>query len=117
VPLKKIKESTVVNLRAEIIRCSSWRYITALHDSRIFYRGGARIFLTLTIGGPEAAQIFENIEDVWIKKFIHNYYFPPFSAVETSRVDGFNRRTIGHGALAVKALLPVIPDKKVLPSP
>jgi polyribonucleotide nucleotidyltransferase len=49
------------------------------------------------------------------KRFMHHYNFPPFSVGETGRVGGFNRRMIGHGALAEKALLPVIPDQHSFP--
>jgi polyribonucleotide nucleotidyltransferase len=49
------------------------------------------------------------------KRFIHHYNFPPFSVGGTGRVGGFNRRMIGHGALAEKALLPVIPDQEEFP--
>ena len=81
-----------------------------LHGSGIFYRGGTRIFSALTLGGPEAAQMIDTMEERDVKKqFMHHYNFPPFSVGETGRVGGFNRRMIGHGALAEKALLPVIP--------
>ena len=87
-----------------------------LHGSGIFYRGGTRIFSALTLGGPEAAQMIDTMEERAVKKrFMHHYNFPPFSVGETGRVGGFNRRMIGHGALAEKALLPVIPDKEVFP--
>lgn len=87
-----------------------------LHGTGIFYRGGTRIFSALTLGGPEAAQLIDTIEDQDGKKrFIHHYNFPPFSVGETGRVGGFNRRMIGHGALAEKALVPVIPHKETFP--
>lgn len=87
-----------------------------LHGSGIFYRGETRIFSALTLGGPEAAQLIETIEQPSQKKgFMHHYNFPPFSVGETGRVGGFNRRTIGHGALAEKALLPVLPRKEDFP--
>ena len=82
-----------------------------LHGSGIFYRGGTHIFSALTLGGPESAQLIDTIEEQEGKKrFMHHYNFPPFSVGETGRVGGFNRRMIGHGALAEKALIPVIPD-------
>lgn len=87
-----------------------------LHGSGIFYRGGTHIFSTLTLGGPESAQLIDTIEEQEGKKrFMHHYNFPPFSVGETGRVGGFNRRMIGHGALAEKALVPVIPDKADFP--
>lgn len=87
-----------------------------LHGSGIFYRGGTHIFSALTLGGPEAAQLLDTIEEQDTKKrFIHHYNFPPFSVGETGRVGGFNRRMIGHGALAEKALAPVIPPQSEFP--
>lgn len=87
-----------------------------LHGSGIFYRGETHIFTALTLGGPEAAQLLDTMEDRETKKrFMHHYNFPPFSVGEAGRVGGFNRRMIGHGALAEKALLPVIPSKEEFP--
>lgn len=87
-----------------------------LHGSGIFYRGDTHIFSALTLGGPEAAQLLDTIEDRSVsKRFMHHYNFPPYSVGETGRVGGFNRRQIGHGALAEKALAPVIPDKTDFP--
>lgn len=87
-----------------------------LHGSGIFYRGGTHIFSALTLGGPEAAQMIDTVEERDGKKqFMHHYNFPPFSVGETGRVGGFNRRMIGHGALAEKALVPVIPPAEKFP--
>lgn len=87
-----------------------------LHGSGIFYRGATHIFTALTLGGPEAAQLLDTMEERETKKrFMHHYNFPPFSVGETGRIGGFNRRMIGHGALAEKALLPVIPPKEKFP--
>lgn len=88
----------------------------ALHGSGIFYRGNTHIFTALTLGGPEAAQLIDTIEERDSKKrYMHHYNFPPFSVGETGRIGGFNRRMIGHGALAEKALIPVIPDQSEFP--
>lgn len=87
-----------------------------LHGSGIFYRGATHIFTALTLGGPEAAQLIDSIEENSVRKrYMHHYNFPPFSVGESGRVGGFNRRMIGHGALAEKALLPVIPPADVFP--
>ncbi len=87
-----------------------------LHGSGIFYRGGTHIFSALTLGGPGAAQTIDTIEEREGKKsFMHHYNFPPFSVGEPGRVGGQNRRMIGHGALAEKALVPVIPKQKDFP--
>lgn len=87
-----------------------------LHGSGIFYRGATHIFTALTLGGPEAAQLIDSIEESETKKrYMHHYNFPPFSVGESGRVGGFNRRMIGHGALAEKAVLPVIPAQEEFP--
>jgi polyribonucleotide nucleotidyltransferase len=88
----------------------------ALHGSGIFYRGETHILTALTLGGPDDSQILDTIEEDGTKKhFMHHYNFPPFSVGETGRMGGANRRMIGHGALAEKALVAVIPEKTVFP--
>ncbi|HEV8677324.1 MAG TPA: polyribonucleotide nucleotidyltransferase [Candidatus Paceibacterota bacterium] len=87
-----------------------------LHGSGIFYRGGTHVFTALTLGGPGDSQILDSIEEQDIKKrFMHHYNFPPYSAGETGRMGGINRRAVGHGALAEKSLEAVIPDKESFP--
>jgi len=87
-----------------------------LHGSGIFYRGGTHIFTALTLAGPESAQLIDTIESQDTKKrYIHHYNFAPFSVGESGRVGGFNRRMIGHGSLAEKALIPVIPSQSEFP--
>ncbi|MEK7087675.1 MAG: polyribonucleotide nucleotidyltransferase [Patescibacteria group bacterium] len=87
-----------------------------LHGSGIFYRGQTHILSVLTLGGPGDAQIIDNMEIQESKKrFLHHYNFPPFSTGETGRIGSTNRRMIGHGALAEKALLPVIPLMEKFP--
>jgi len=86
-----------------------------LHGSGIFYRGGTHVFNALTLGGPNDSLILDGMEQTGDKRFMHHYNFPPFAPGETGRVGGTNRRMIGHGALAEKALLPVIPPKETFP--
>lgn len=87
-----------------------------LHGSGIFYRGDTHILTVLTLGGPESAQTIDTAEAGGeSKRFMHHYNFPPYSVGETGRVGGSNRRMIGHGALAEKALTPVIPEGAVFP--
>src|SRR3989344_5474819 len=86
-----------------------------LHGTGIFYRGGTHILSALTLGGPQDSQLIEGMEVQGKKRYMHHYNFPPFSSGETGRVGGMNRRAIGHGALAEKALIPVLPDKEVFP--
>ena len=87
-----------------------------IHGTGIFYRGGTHIFSALTLGGPQDSQIIDSMENPdTTKRFIHHYNFPPYSAGETGRIGSTNRRMIGHGALAEKALVPVIPPKDKFP--
>lgn len=86
-----------------------------LHGSGIFYRGETHVFSVLTLGGPQDAQIIDGAINEEAKRFMHHYNFPPFSTGETGRLGGTNRRMIGHGALAEKALVPVIPPHESFP--
>jgi len=87
-----------------------------LHGSGIFYRGGTHVFTALTLGGPGDSQIIDTMEEADVKKrFMHHYNFPPYSAGETGRMGGINRRATGHGFLAEKALVPVIPPAEQFP--
>lgn len=87
-----------------------------LHGTGLFYRGGTHVLSALTLAGPGEAQLLDGMESQDIKKrFMHHYNFPPFSVGETGRLGGVNRRATGHGALAEKALLPVIPNEKDFP--
>ncbi len=85
------------------------------HGCGVFYRGGTHILSVLTLGGPDDSQIIEEMEVREKRRFMHHYNFPPFSVGETGRIGGANRRMIGHGALAEKALWPVIPTKEEFP--
>lgn len=82
-----------------------------LHGSGIFYRGETHVLSVLTLDGPESMYAIDGVEASYKKRFMHHYNFPPYSSGETGRVGGINRREMGHGFLAEKALTPVIPDK------
>lgn len=86
-----------------------------LHGTGIFYRGGTHVLSALTLGGPEDIQTLEGIEVKSEKHFMHHYNFPPYSSGEVKKVGTTNRREIGHGALAEKALRGVLPPKKDFP--
>ena len=86
-----------------------------VHGSGIFYRGATHVLSVLTLGGPGDAQIVEGMEVSEKKRFMHHYNFPPFSVGETGRMGGMNRRAIGHGALAEKALRATLPDDVTFP--
>lgn len=86
-----------------------------LHGSGIFYRGETHVLSVLTLDGPNTRQEVEGIEASGKKRFIHHYNFPPYSVGETGRFGGMNRREMGHGFLAEKALVPVIPGYTTFP--
>lgn len=86
-----------------------------LHGSGIFYRGGTHVLSVLTLGGPQDSQVLEGMEVQGKKRYMHHYNFPPFSSGETGRAGTTSRRAIGHGALAEKALVPVLPEKETFP--
>ncbi len=87
-----------------------------IHGSGVFYRGATHVLAALTLGGPGDAQLLDTIEYQESKKhFMLHYNFPPFSVGETGRMGGTNRRMIGHGALAEKALRAVLPSKNDFP--
>ena len=85
------------------------------HGSALFNRGTTQALSVVTLGGPSEGQIIDGLKDDVTKNFMHHYNFPPYSVGETGRIGGPGRREIGHGALAEKALLPLIPDKKDFP--
>src|SRR3989344_5877825 len=86
-----------------------------VHGTGIFYRGATHVLSVLTLGGPGDAQIVEGMEVSQKKRFMHHYNFPPFSTGEVGRMGGSNRRSIGHGALAEKALRGTLPPVETFP--
>jgi polyribonucleotide nucleotidyltransferase len=88
-----------------------------VHGSAIFTRGETQALATVTLGSPDDAQRLDNIsgngED--LKKFMLHYNFPPFSVGEVSFLRGAGRREIGHGNLAEKSLVQVIPGEETFP--
>jgi polyribonucleotide nucleotidyltransferase len=86
-----------------------------VHGSGLFMRGETHALTTLTLGAPGDEQIVEGMEIRTKKRFLHHYNFPPYSVGEVKPMRGPGRREIGHGALAGKALLPVIPSKEEFP--
>jgi polyribonucleotide nucleotidyltransferase len=85
------------------------------HGSAIFVRGNTQALAITTIAPPGAEQVIETMEFNSKRRFMLHYNFPPFSVGEVGRVGATGRREIGHGALAGKALSPVIPDISVFP--
>ncbi len=86
-----------------------------VHGSGIFMRGQTHALATLTLGAPGDEQIIEGMEIRTKKRFLLHYNFPPFSVGETKPMRGPGRREIGHGALAGKAILPLLPNRDAFP--
>ncbi len=80
------------------------------HGSGLFCRGQTKALSILTLGAPGDQQLLEGMEIRGKKRFMHHYNFPPYSAGEVKPLRGPGRREIGHGLLAEKALLPLIPN-------
>ncbi len=89
--------------------------IPRIHGSAIFERGDTQVLSIVTLGAPSLEQLIESPEGEEAKSYIHHYYMPPYSVGETGRVGFPSRREIGHGALAEKAIEPVLPSSKDFP--
>ncbi|HEX2372863.1 MAG TPA: polyribonucleotide nucleotidyltransferase, partial [Actinomycetota bacterium] len=85
------------------------------HGSGLFERGETQVLTVATLGMVRMEQIVDTLDPVDRKRYMHHYNFPPFSTGEVGFMRGPKRREIGHGALAERALLPVIPDKEEFP--
>ena len=85
------------------------------HGSGLFQRGETQVLSVVTLGSPLLEQLIESPEGEEAKRYIHHYYMPPYSVGEIGRLGFLSRREIGHGALAEKALEPVLPSEKDFP--
>ncbi|MDQ3693914.1 MAG: polyribonucleotide nucleotidyltransferase [Chloroflexota bacterium] len=90
-------------------------YLPRTHGSAIFTRGQTQVLSVVTLGSTAEEQRLDSISPEQTKRYIHHYNFPPFSVGEVRRMRGASRRDIGHGALAERALLAVIPDEDTFP--
>ncbi len=86
-----------------------------VHGSSLFSRGETQVMSIVTLGAPGLEQSLEGIEGASKKRYMHHYNFPPYSVGEVSPLRGTGRREIGHGALAEKALMPLVPSKEDFP--
>ena len=109
-------------LRADGRKCNEIRDITCevgiiprAHGSGLFTRGSTQVLSTSSLGTSGDAQRLDTIDPQSEKKYLHHYNFPGYSVgeVKPSRTPG--RREVGHGALAERALLPVLPEKEIFP--
>ncbi len=85
------------------------------HGSALFTRGQTQALVTTTLGTSEDEQRLDDIEGETFKRFMLHYNFPPFSVGEVKFMRGASRRDIGHGALAERAIQPVLPGKEEFP--
>jgi polyribonucleotide nucleotidyltransferase len=85
------------------------------HGSGLFTRGETQVLTLATLGTPGDAQELDTLTPIETKRYMHHYNFPPFSTGEAKMLRGSSRRDVGHGALAERALLPVIPPVSDFP--
>jgi len=122
--LKKIVRSMIINdgervdgRKVDEIRPISCEvgYLPRPHGSGLFTRGQTQVLSVATLGAISEEQVLDGIGIEESKKYIHHYNFPPYSVGETRPMRGPGRREIGHGALAERALLAVIPSSDDFP--
>ncbi len=89
--------------------------IPRTHGSGLFQRGSTQVLSSVTLGAPGMEQTLDTMEFQTTKRYFHHYNFPSYSVGETKPNRGPGRREIGHGALAERALLPVMPTKEQFP--
>lgn len=89
--------------------------VPRVHGSGMFLRGETQVLTILTLGTPGDSQFMDGLDPAEDKRYIHHYNFPPYSTGETYPMRGPKRREIGHGALAEKALLSMIPSESEFP--
>ncbi len=97
------------NISAEI------NLLPTVHGSSLFLRGETQVLNVTTLGMSRLEQMLDTIDIVTSKRYMHHYNFPPYSTGEAYPMRGPKRREIGHGALAEKALVPVVPPKVDFP--
>ncbi len=110
------------NIRADGRKPTEIRPISCLvgmlprtHGSALFTRGETQALVVTTLGTSEDEQRIDALEGEYFKTFMLHYNFPPFSVGETKPLRGPGRREVGHGALAERALRPVVPTKQTFP--
>ncbi len=104
---RKIDEIRPISIAAGLI--------PRTHGSALFQRGETQALTLTTLGSPGSAQVIDTMDVDIIKRYIHHYNFPPYSVGEVKPLRGTSRREIGHGDLAERALIPVLPDQADFP--
>lgn len=119
---KKIREKILTGTRPDGRKHDEVRAISAevgvlprTHGSAIFQRGQTQVLSVTTLGAPSLGQLLESAEGEASKRFMHHYSMPPYATGETGRFGFPSRREIGHGALAERAIMPVLPTEEVFP--
>jgi len=97
------------------IRCQTSVLTPRVHGSAIFQRGLTQVLSVVTLGTPGDAQEMDDLHPDESKRYLHHYNFPPYSVGETKPMRSPGRREIGHGALAERALVPVLPSQDQFP--
>ena len=85
------------------------------HGSAVFSRGRTQVMSIVTLGSASEEQVLDGLDNEFAKRYIHHYNFPGYSVGEAKAARSPGRREVGHGALAERALLPVIPSKEEFP--
>ena len=85
------------------------------HVTGLFSRGETQVLTVATLGSPGAEKIIDGLDEEEKRRYLHHYNFPPYSVGEARPMRGPGRREIGHGALAEKALVPVLPTQADFP--
>jgi len=90
-------------------------FLPRAHGSGLFTRGQTQALTIATLASPGMEQFIDTMEEETTKRYMHFYNFPPYSTGEVKRMSSTSRREIGHGALAEKALVPVLPEREKFP--
>ncbi len=85
------------------------------HGSAMFKRGQTQVLSITTLGAPSLGQLLETMEGESVKRYMHHYIMPPYASGETGRFGAPGRREIGHGALAERAIVPMLPSELEFP--
>jgi polyribonucleotide nucleotidyltransferase len=101
--------SDIRDLSAEV------QVLPRTHGSALFQRGETQALSVLALGTPREAQRIDTLDPIDEKRYLHHYNFPPYSTGETGRVGSPKRREIGHGMLAERAIVPVLPGEDEWP--
>ncbi|MFA4942553.1 MAG: polyribonucleotide nucleotidyltransferase [Patescibacteria group bacterium] len=88
-------------------------FLPRTHGTGLFSRGETQVMSIVTLGAPGLEQSLEGLEGKSKKRYMHHYNFPPYSVGEAAPMRGTGRREVGHGALAEKAIIPVLPAQDV----